>query len=259
MSDRRFYVQQLPPVGSEFSLDATTARHLYVLRIKPGAMLVCFDATSRQTQVELRSLHENSALCRVLRDVGSASATARLVLVQCLPKGHKIELGVRMATELGVDAIHLAISERTIVRPEPHRSDTRHKRLVRIAQEAAQQAQRSKVVEVVPAVPLLEAAARAPAPARKIVFWESSDSSLDDAPAWDDVSEAWIIVGPEGGLSQHEVQELGRLGYAAHGLGQTVLRVETAVPVAIALVADRLGCWGNGPRGSLLKRNRQAC
>lgn len=259
MSDRRFFVPQLPPVGSEFTLDPTSARHLYVLRIEPGAMLVCFDPTSRQAQVELVSLQEGRAVCRVLRETEAPATVARIVLVQCLPKGPKIDLGVRMATELGVEAIHLASSERTIVRPDAHRSEARHKRLGRIAQEAAQQAQRSQVLDIVPTAPLLEVAARAPATARKIVFWESSDSSLDEAPGWQDVSEAWIVVGPEGGLSPHEIQGLEHLGYTAHGLGQTVLRVETAVPVAIALVADRLGCWGNGPRGSLLKRRRRAC
>lgn len=164
-----------------------------------------------------------------------------------------------MATELGVSAIHLAISERTVSRPVQSRHDSRHERLLRIVQEASEQAQRHTLAEIVPAAPLIEAAARAPSHARKVVFWECSNLSLDGAFQWDDTQEAWVVVGPEGGLSKDEIQALKTLGYMPHALGDTVLRVETAVPVALALIADRLGMWGNGPRGALLKRHREPC
>ena len=50
-----------------------------------------------------------------------------------------------------------------------------------------------------------------------------------------------MVVGPEGGLSAAEVETLGRFGYTAVGLGAAKLRVETAAPVAVALVLDRVG------------------
>ncbi len=254
MSERRFFVDKMAAVGEEQRLDPKTARHLYVLRIPPGATLELFDGRGRHAEAELVLLSENHAVCRVLRDIDATPHFARLVFVQCLPKGSKLELSIRMATELGVHAIHLAVSDRTISRPDADRHALRHARLARIAQEASEQAKRDTVPEIVQAAPLLDVARRAPHDVRKIVFWESSDVSLDSGPVWDDVEEAWIVVGPEGGLSQSEISQLEGCGYTHHGLGSTVLRVDTAVPVTIALVADRLGMWGNGLRGARLKR-----
>ncbi|MCB9666736.1 MAG: 16S rRNA (uracil(1498)-N(3))-methyltransferase [Myxococcales bacterium] len=259
MSERRFFVESLSKVGEEQRLNSKTARHLYVLRIPSGTHVLLFDRCARHVEAELVSLDEHHAVCRILRDIDVTPHSARLVLVQCLPKGSKLELSIRMATELGVHAIHLAVSERTISRPDRDRHKSRHARLARIAQEASEQAQRDGVPEIAPAAPLHEVAGRAPIDAGKIVFWEASQVSLDAGPRWEDMEEAWIIIGPEGGLSQTEICQLEGVGYTHHGLGRTILRVDTAVPVAIALVADRLGLWGNGAQGKRLIRPLSPC
>ena len=159
---------------------------------------------------------------------------------------------VRALTELGVHAIHLALSERGVARPAPDRARGRLERLQRVAREACVQSGRARAPVIHPPVALLEAAGRAPALARRVVFWEGADQQLNRAlslppgPVTTTPSEGetWLVVGPEGGLAEDEVMALSAQRYRQASLGQCLLRVETAAVVACALVLDRVGRLG---------------
>jgi 16S rRNA (uracil1498-N3)-methyltransferase len=141
-----------------------------------------------------------------------------------------------MVTELGVDEIHLALTERAISRPDERRAKGRVERLAKIAGEAARQARRRTVPVIHPAAPLAEVGARASSDAACLVFWEEGTQPLPEAIEADEV---WVLVGPEGGLSHTELGSVP--DFHAVGLGSTILRVETAAPTAVALVLDRVG------------------
>jgi 16S rRNA (uracil1498-N3)-methyltransferase len=182
----------------------------------------------------------------------AASATRRIVLIQALPKGAKLDGIVRACTELGVYAIRLAFSERSVPRPESQRAEERCRRLARIAKEASALAGRSGSPEISFATPLLDVAAQAPESARRVVFWESSTQKLEVAladpgrPELGVKEDVWIVVGPEGGLSESEIAALRECGYRDATLGTSVLRVETAAPLAVGLVLYLLGALNRG-------------
>jgi 16S rRNA (uracil1498-N3)-methyltransferase len=159
-----------------------------------------------------------------------------------MPKGKKLDQIVRMATELGVDGVHLAISERTISRPDASKASGKLTRLDKIAREASRQARRRTVPTIHPPRPLEEVIDRAGEDTTRIVFWEDAEEFFPQK--LDTVSEVWVVVGPEGGLSHTEVEMLDAAGYVALRLGQTILRVETAAPTALTLVLDRVGRIG---------------
>jgi 16S rRNA (uracil1498-N3)-methyltransferase len=96
-----------------------------------------------------------------------------------------------------------------------------------------------------PARPLLEIARTAPASSHRLVLWERASvplHALDLAHGGGDAArELWAIIGPEGGLSETEVEALRALGFMVAGLGSAILRVETAAPVISALLLARLG------------------
>ncbi|HMI93935.1 MAG TPA: 16S rRNA (uracil(1498)-N(3))-methyltransferase, partial [Polyangiales bacterium] len=94
-----------------------------------------------------------------------------------------------------------------------------------------------------PPAALVDVASKAPASALRLVFWENARSPLaaEATSAATGVSELWAVVGPEGGLAEHEVDALVALGYRAVGLGPARLRVETAAPVIAALLLERHG------------------
>jgi len=225
----------LPAEGGRVRLDAGASRHARVLRLREGDSVRLFDGRGGEAEARIVTLDADVMEC----DAGALERVEaprpRVVLVQCVPKGEKLDSIARMATELGVAAIHLATSERVIARPGADRALPRLERLERIVREAARQSSRAHVPDVVPHAPLAEVAARAPSDAARVIPWERSTVELETALGRGK-AEAWIVVGPEGGLAEGEVRALARLGWAECSLGPTVLRVETAAPVAIALV-----------------------
>lgn len=238
MSDevRRFFVEDLVDGPAEIALGDDAAHHARVLRLGVGAAIVLFDGSGREAHATVIG----AAPLRAAHDAPIASLPDRptVQLVQVLPKGKKIDAIVRMVTELGVDAIHLAISERAVSRPDVDRGQGRVERLARIAREASRQARRRTLPEVHPPATLEEVIHRAPDSADRLVFWENATSPLPARLASRDV---WVVVGPEGGLSHTEVKNLEEQGWGAVRMGMTILRVETAAPVAVALILDRSG------------------
>lgn len=137
-----------------------------------------------------------------------------------LTKGSKPELVVQKLTELGIDVIVPFVAKRSVVRWDDSKAAKQHDRFTRIAREAAMQSRRTWL----PAV-------------RPLVTFDSFSSPAvradrEGAPLGPDHTE--VLIGPEGGWSQHERDRLD----SVH-LGPHVLRAETAAIAAAAL----MGAW----------------
>jgi 16S rRNA (uracil1498-N3)-methyltransferase len=143
-----------------------------------------------------------------------------------------------MTTELGVSAIHVALSERCVARSEGERGEAKAERWRRIAREAARQSEQAYVPEIAPPAPLAEVLARAPAGAFRAGFLERTGSPL---PAVIPASELWLAVGPEGGFSAADRLLLGEAGFVSAALGRAILQTQTAAVVGVALGLERLG------------------
>ncbi len=228
----RLFAPELPREGGEVALAEEAARHARVLRLSPGDRVRLFDGDGSEADARIVSVEPRTVLCAAEPARAARADSPRLVLVQVIPRGRKLDGIVRMTTELGVAEVRLALSQRSQKRSGPL------ERLERIARESARQARRATVPRVTEPRPLLEVAAAAPVNSLKIVAWETAAQALE--PTLPATVDAWLVVGAEGGLAEVEVERLEQLGYRAIGLGPTILRVETAAPVAVALVLDRV-------------------
>jgi len=238
VSARRLYAASLS--AGVVHLDAAQAKHARVLRLREGDRVILFDGRGSEAGAILTTLGEDSARCEAEPPRTVAHAGPPIVLCQCLPKGGKLEDIVRACTELGVTAVHLVASERSVPRLDADRIGKRLDRLERVAVEASRQSGRTDVPDILAPAPLDAVLARAPGDAARIAFAPEQAVSLSDAIA-PDARSAWVLIGPEGGLSPDELESARAQGFQAVALGATILRVETAAPVAVALVMDRLG------------------
>ncbi len=245
MSERRLFVRGLPIGGGAVELDEAAVRHARVLRLREGSEVVLFDGRGGEASARLVRVGDRSAQAIAGPRRSVSVEGPELVLVQALAKGEKLDAIVRMATELGVSAIHLAASERSVVRTGEERAHKRVERLERIAREASRQSGRASVPAVAAPESIAAIGTQAPQDDLRIVLAPSATRSIAEACAGG-ARRAWIAVGPEGGFAPEEVLRLEAAGWIAVGLGRGVLRVETAVPVAIALVSSALG--GLAPR-----------
>lgn len=234
LSVRRLFSPTLGDPGQELALEADAARHARVLRLAVGDALELFDGRGGSARARVVRIGKRELACRVESEVQRAPRGPRVVLVQCVPKGGKLDDIVRMTTELGVSAIHLAWSQRCVARAG--REQTRE-RLLRVAIEAARQSEQAYLPHIAAPLPLLDVLRAAPAGALKVAF---AERTAEPIAVGRDVEEAWVVVGPEGGLSDQDRGELSAAGYRTASLGSAILRTETAAVVGVGVLLERL-------------------
>jgi 16S rRNA (uracil1498-N3)-methyltransferase len=215
------------------------ARHYLrdVLRLLPGDAVEVFDGAGAAYDATVGDRFE--ALVLGARREAAAVA-ARVSLLFALSKGEKMDLVVQKATELGASAVAPFAAERSVVRLDAEKGAERADRWRRIAAEAARQCGRHDVPEVRPPAPLAAALAALPPGAVKYVFHPGGAPLAVDSP--EPEAAAYVaVVGPEGGLTEAEVQACERAGARRAALGPRVLRAETAAIVAVTLLQARFG------------------
>ena len=245
----RFVLSGLDAGARHVTFDGAQARHLSrVLRLTAGALVVAVDGQGREWNVRLTEVTTRTAAGLVLAErTGGAESPLHLTLAQGVPKSDKMDLIVRMVTELGAVAVRPLVAERTVARAADDRWRSRHERWQRIAREAAKQCGRAVVPTVSPPVGL-SAWLEEPADRGLMVcLWEGEQAPLADRLPAGPIRRATLVVGPEGGLAEPEVARLAGAGAVLAGLGPRILRTETAGPVAIALLQARYGDLGAAP------------
>ena len=166
-----------------------------------------------------------------------------LSLVQPLLQRKKLELAVQKATELGVDHLWLNHADRSVARWTPDEHGSRLERLERIALEASRQSRR----DAPPALDILEGLHTIGAPRdgeRRLLLVEHSVEEalcLSDLTKGETSRRVLVAVGPEGGLTQRELEILSTEGFEPIHLGPLVLRTETASVLACVAGGLALG------------------
>ena len=170
-------------------------------------------------------------------ETAEPAPSPRLTLVQALAKGDRGELAVELATEVGVDAVLPWSAARCVVRWDGDRGSKALERWRSTAREAAKQARRAWFPEVGEPVTTAQVAAL---PGTVLVLHEAASVPLTSVDLTGDLV---LVVGPEGGLTDEELQVLSAAGATAVRLGETVLRTSTAGAAALAVVSSRTGRW----------------
>ena len=189
------------------------------------------------------------ATCRVLQtgkkgltaEVEQVSTTdaemPRLVVVQAIPKGERGELAVEMLTEVGADVIVPWAAERSIAKWKAERAEKHLAKWRSHAREAAKQARRAWFPEVAPMASTGDVVALLEKASVRVVLHEAASGPLADVPV-PGRGEIVIVVGPEGGITDEELEAFGKVGAEPLRLGTSVLRSSTAgVSAAAALLA----------------------
>lgn len=159
----------------------------------------------------------------------------RVTLYQALPKGDKLELIVQKAVELGAWAIVPVLTSRCVSRPDKKGMAGKLARLQKIAREAAGQSGRGLLPQVLPLLTFSDTIARMRESPCPILFYENAVRPLGEALA-SRPGEVSLLVGPEGGLSPHEVEEARAAGLAICTMGPRILRCETAPLYALSAI-----------------------
>jgi 16S rRNA (uracil1498-N3)-methyltransferase len=244
MSARRLYVPGDRLVGPQVTLTGPEHRHLArVLRARPGETLTLFDGAGLEVEAEVVRVDRADTELRLgARRVVAGPAVA-ITLLSAVPRGPRMDFLVQKTAELGVSRIVPVLTERSVARPDAEAG--RRARWQKIAQEAARQCGRADVPAVDAPLPLAGALALPGLPERRLALFEGETTrSLRAALAGAAPAPTALLVGPEGGFAAPEVAAAEAAGFEPVGLGDRILRVETAAIVAVALVAGASGMLG---------------
>ncbi|MBO0899989.1 16S rRNA (uracil(1498)-N(3))-methyltransferase [Cellulomonas sp. zg-ZUI22] len=234
--------------GGEYLLDGTEGRHAGVVQRRgPGERVDVVDCAGVRLVGRVRTAGPEGVRVDVEDVVVEPEPVPRLVLVQALAKGDRDEMAVEAATEVGVDGVVPWQAERSVVIWRGERAQKSRARWVGTARAATKQSRRARMPVVEEALDdrglVARVASTVAAGGTAVVLHESATTPLHGVPT-PAGGEVLVVVGPEGGISDRELEALTGAGAVVCRLGPHVLRTSTAGPVALAMLADRLGRWG---------------
>jgi 16S rRNA (uracil1498-N3)-methyltransferase len=234
----RFFIDAPLSLG-EHDLPEAQAHYIgRVLRMSAGDAVQLFDGSGEEFLGELLDVGKKTVRVRLDQALpGQAESPLHIHLGQGLSRGERMDWAIQKATELGVNVITPIVSERCEVRLKDERADKRLAHWRQVAISACEQCGRSSVPRIEAPVTLAEWLA-ARDEALKLVLHPVAEPLVShERPA-----TLAFLIGPEGGLSDAEVEQAKTSGFHSARLGPRVLRTETAPVVALA-VAQQL--WGD--------------
>lgn len=235
-----FFVDRKNISGDTAVLTGTEAGHmLRSLRLGVGDSFFSFDEEGNRYRMRVLEATSRSLRAEILESFApEPPPVVALTLFVGLPKADKMDFILEKATELGVSRVVPFRSSRTIPRIDPADAKKRLLRWERVALAAAKQCGSGRVPEVSGIVPFPEALRRAAEHDGKILFYEgegvfSLKRVLGELAL---VRTVALVVGPEGGFSPDEVRDAVAAGCRCAGLGNRILRVETAALAVLSMV-----------------------
>ena len=144
-------------------------------------------------------------------------------------------------TQLGIRKWIPFFSERSIPTPDAKRIGKRVERWESIARESLKQCRRSRVPEICTPMDFETVLSLPESSDVKLAFWEKASIKLDSLLGKEVDSRIFILIGPEGGLSENEMDQAKQKGFISCSLGPRILRAETASIASCTLIQHIFG------------------
>lgn len=234
----RFFIDAPLALG-QHELPEAQAHYIgRVLRHAVGDAVQLFDGSGQEYRGELIEVGKKAVRVELREQFdGQAESPLRVHLGQGLSRGERMDWAIQKATELGVSEITPIVSERCEVRLKDERADKRLAHWRQVAISACEQCGRSVLPVIHAPQTLAEWQAGVAADLKLVLHPVAAPLESHARP-----QSLAFLIGPEGGLTDAEVEQAGAAGFHPARLGPRVLRTETAPVVALA-VAQQL--WGD--------------
>lgn len=223
------------------TLDKAASRYLLqVLRCKPGQQLQIFDGNGTQCDATLDSIDKQAATviihsCRQI----SHESPLHLCLALGISKGERMDTAIQKAVELGVTEIQAVQTEYSVVNLTADRAAKRLQHWQGIVISACEQCGRNTLPQVHPVATLTDWL-KLQRTGESWLFSPTAETSLSHQTK--PTQGATLLIGPEGGLSENEIQTACAHGFTALQFGPRILRTETAAMACLTAIQT---LWGD--------------
>jgi 16S rRNA (uracil1498-N3)-methyltransferase len=238
-----FYVDVLPTEGGVATVSGDEGFHAAtVRRIRPGEQLLVGDGAGQLASCEVSDVDRGALHARVLSQWSVARPAPSVTVVQALPKSERSELAIESATEAGADEFVAWQAARCVARWEGARAEKGLRRWRAVARAAASQSRRAYIPSVSGPVSTAELPGLVADDGAVLVLHGSAPDVLSEKHVAQ-ADSITLVIGPEGGITDDELDELTSAGAVAVRLAPTVLRTSTAAAVALGALGVLTHRW----------------
>lgn len=232
----KFFVKQDQVNKQEIKIEGKDVNHIKnVLRKKQGEKLnICITETKQDCIAEIKQIKEDSILCNIVDyKETQAESKIKVTIFQGIPKSDKMELIIQKAVELGVYEIYPVEMKRSIVKIKDQ--DKKISRWQKISEVASKQCGRNIIPKIKRSIKTEQICEKiSQYDIILVAYEEEKDNSIknelqkvkQNSNKNEELKMA-IVIGPEGGLENKEVEDLKQNGAKIVTLGKRILRTET--------------------------------
>ena len=234
-----FFVNENQKQNNCYLINGTDFNHIKnVLRMNVGdTFLVSENGISSLCTIE--RFETDTVIVKIVEEnYNDTSLPIKIYLFQGLPKGDKMELIIQKCVELGVHEIVPVQMSRSVVKIEEKKKKSKRDRWQAISESAAKQSKCNKIPEISEILTYKQAIEKAKELDLFLVPYESKNGMEDTKTALNEIKSGMsvgILIGPEGGFDEKEVNEAFEIGGKVISLGKRILRTETAAITSVSM------------------------
>ena len=242
----RFFVKTNQIKDNEIIVIGEDVKHIKnVLRKQIGENIeICNQETGKTYKCEISEIQEHEIKNQIIEEISSQDSKIKVDIYQGLPKADKMELIIQKSVELGVNAIIPVEMKRCVVKLDSKTEGKKIERWQKIDESAAKQSGRNTVPEIRNVIKVEEIAKLKDLYDVIIVCYENEKENyikneLLKLKNKEEVQIA-IVIGPEGGLEEKDVEYLKQNGAKIVTLGNRILRTETVALNLLSIIMYEL-------------------
>lgn len=244
----RFFVNKENISNDRVIINGGDVKHIKnVLRLNIGDNITVCDGDNHEYIVKIKAIHTNEIEGVVIEElISNKESSLEIILYQGLPKSAKMDLIIQKATELGVKKIIPLITNRTVVKINDKKKQAKKiQRWQRIAEESAKQCKRG-VIPKIDDIKSFDSILKTLSKEKNILVPYEKENKVGMKEILKNVTDnrIHIIIGPEGGFEEEEINQLEEINSKIVSLGPRILRTETAGFTVIAITMYELGDLG---------------
>ena len=234
-----FFVNENQKLNDKYVITGADFNHIKnVLRMAVGdTFLVSENGVSNLCKIEC--FEGESVVARIIEEnYNDTNLPVKIYLFQGLPKGDKMELIIQKTVELGVECVIPVEMNRCVVKIDDKKKKSKQQRWQAISESAAKQSKRTVIPEVFEIMSYKNALKMAEEMDLFIVPYESKDGMSSTKNALSEMKNGMkvgILIGPEGGFDEKEIDLAEQVGGRIVSLGKRILRTETAAITALSM------------------------
>ena len=244
----RFFVKNEQIKGTTIEILGEDVKHIKnVLRKQIGDNIeICDQDTEKSYICEIEKIGNESILTNIIEELQSYDDNIKVDIYQGLPKADKMELIIQKSVELGVNSIIPVAMKRCVVKIESKDESKKIARWQKIAESAAKQSGRSTIPEIKNIVNIAKIIQLIKEYDCVIVAYENEKNNtikrelLEIKEKVHDKVKIAVIIGPEGGLEEKDVELLKHNGAKIVTLGHRILRTETVALNVLSVIMYEL-------------------